>query len=177
MFFFFREAYFQRQGSGDVKGPVNQFMWGAADPTPSQTVLLGAGSTQDLRSACSFGYIFRTSAPAYCSRLFHISFNQNYSSTDPGLLFTDELDAVRCSLKHYFATLNASHSFSVVIGFITAEMQLSLILDAAAIPSAKAFLYIGSKPFNHAIIESHNVPFLQCPEPPAAPERGHCFPN
>lgn len=124
---------------------------------PSQTALLEAGSTLDLRSACSFV----TSFAHLLLRVFHISFRQSCYFTHPGLLFTDELDAVHCSLKYYFATLNASHSFSVAIGFITADMQLSLILDAAAIPSAKAFLYIGSKPFNHAIMENHNVPFLQ----------------
>lgn len=152
-------------------------MQGVADPKPSQISRLGAGYTWDLRSACNFGYFFHTSAPADCSRLFHTSFNQSYYFTDPSLLSTDELGAVHCSLKYYFATLNASHSFGVVIGFITAEMQLSLILDAAAIPSAKAFFVHRLQTFNHTIIESHNVPFLQCPGPPAAPEREHCFPN
>lgn len=114
---------------------------------PSQVAVLDAGSPLDLRSACTFGYFFCTSAPADCSGLFHISFKQSYYFTDPGLLFTDESDAVHCSLKYYFATLNASHSFSAAIGFITADMQLALILDAAAIPSAKAFLYVGLQTF------------------------------
>lgn len=126
-----------------VKGP----MWGAADPTPSQTALLEPGSTSDLTTALTSGYFFCASAPADCPRPFHISSKQSYYFTDPGLLFTDELDAVHCSLKYYFATLNASHSFSAAIGFIPADMQLSLILDAAAIPSAKAFLYIGLQTF------------------------------
>lgn len=146
--FLLQRSLFPKTGEWHaVEGSINQFVQGAAEPVPSQRALLDAGSTLDLRSTCSFGYFFCTSAPADCSRLFHISFKQSYYFTDPGLLFADELDAVHCSWKYCFATLNASHSFSVAIGFITADMQLSLILDAAAIHSLKPFLYIGLQIF------------------------------
>lgn len=77
----------------------------------SQTALLRAGPSLDLRSAGVSGSFFCPSAPADCSRHFHTSFKQSYSFADPGLLFTDELDAVHRSLKYCLLLLMLSIHF------------------------------------------------------------------